>query len=239
MAADVNTHAPDADALNEIRLVVGRAKKGDTAALPRLRELLETHPILWRRYGDLAAQAERLWVALAAGPDLYLSACLLRQAEAMRQELAGADAGPVERLLAERVVMTWLQVHYLDSVVAQGTAQDESPKLTAYLAQRQAQAHRNYLSSLAALTTLRRLLPRAIRIPSQAHAVNTTGDNGGDAARRDGHAPGGVATDPQAGGAGLVPHNRIADLLVHLDAEGLADPASGLCGAGRDGGSGR
>src|SRR5262245_32203901 len=112
MSTEAKEGAPDADALNEIRAVVARAKKGDTAVLPRLRELLDGHPISWERYGDLAAQAERLWVALAAGHDLYLRECLLRQAAAMRQQLAGADAGPVERLLVERVVMTWLQLHY-------------------------------------------------------------------------------------------------------------------------------
>jgi len=112
MAADEKEHAPDADALAEIRAVVTLAKKGDTAVLPRLRVLLDSHPILWRKYGDLAAQAEQLWVALAAGPDHYLRECLLRQAGALREELAGPDAGPVERLLGERVVMMWLQVHY-------------------------------------------------------------------------------------------------------------------------------
>src|SRR5262245_50416753 len=116
MAADVKDHAPDADALNEIRLVVGQARQGDTAALPRLRALLAAHPILWQRYGDLAAQAQRSWITLAAGPDLYLGESLLRQTEAMRQELAGPDAGPVERLLVGRVVMTWLQLHYFDAI---------------------------------------------------------------------------------------------------------------------------
>src|SRR4051812_32472564 len=106
---DSKDGAPAADALNEIRTVVAQAKKGDTAVLPRLRELLDAHPALWQRYGDLAAQAEQSWAALAAGPDQYLRECLLRQAQAMRGELAGPDAGPMERLLVERVVLTWLQ----------------------------------------------------------------------------------------------------------------------------------
>jgi hypothetical protein len=236
MAADVNTHAPDADALHEIRAVVSQAKKGDTTVLPRLRELLDAYPILWRRYGDLAAQAERLWVALVAGADHYLRECLSREADALRRELAGPDAGPVELLLVGRVVMTWVQVHYFDAVTAQATAQDESPKLAAYRATRQAQAHRNYLSSLAALATLRRLLPRQLRIPSPPPADSHAVDRGGDAALPNGHAHGGLAVDSKAG---VPPHNRIVDLLVHLDAEGLAGRASASCGAGRDGGSRR
>src|SRR5262245_66591455 len=94
MPADVKDHAPDADTLHEIRAVVARAKKGDTAVLARLRELRDAHPVMWQRYGDLAAQAERSWVSLAAGPDLYLCEYLLRRAGAKRTELAGPDDGP-------------------------------------------------------------------------------------------------------------------------------------------------
>src|SRR5262245_43843735 len=179
MAADVKEHAPDADALSEIRAVVAQAKKGETAALPRLRELLDAHPVLWQRYGDLAAQAERLWVALAAGPDQYLRECLLRQAEAKRQELAGPDAGPVERLLVERVVMTWLQLYYVDAITAQAAAKDEPPRVATYRGKRQAQAQRAYLAALAALTTLRRLLPRHLRASSPAPGPDSAGDKGG------------------------------------------------------------
>jgi hypothetical protein len=233
--ADVNTHAPDADALNEIRLVIGRAKKGDTAALPRLRELLDTHPILWQRYGDLASQAERLWVDLAAGPDQYLRECLLRQAEAMRQELAGADAGPVERLLVERVVLTWLQLHYFDAITAQAAAKDEPPKLALYRGKRQAQAHRAYLSAVAALTTLRRLLPRHLQASSPAPAPGDSGDKGGDSAKRNGHRPEGAGTGSPTPAAALDKRNRIADLLARLgDGDGLVSRPGELCGAGRD-----
>jgi hypothetical protein len=236
MATEAREGAPDADALNEIRAVVARAKQGDTAVLPRLRELLDGHPILWQRYGDLAAQAERLWVALAAGPDQYLRECLLRQAEAKRQELAGADAGPLERLLVERVVITWLQLYYFDAITAQAAAKDEPPKLALYRGKRQAQAQRAYLSALAALTTLRRLLPRHLPPSSPAPAPGDAGDRGGDPARRKGHSPQRDGTGSPATAAALDPHNRIGDLLARLgDGDGLVGPPGEVCGAGRDG----
>src|SRR5262245_8971495 len=193
MVTEAREVTPDADALNEIRAVVAQARKGDTAVLPRLRELLDGHPILWQRYGDLAAQAERLWVALAAGPDQYLRECLLRQAAAKRQELAGPDAGPVERLLVERVVMTWLQLSYFDAVTAQAAAKDELPKLALYRGKRQAQAQRAHLSAVAALTTLRRLLPRQLRSSPPALAADA-GDRSGDSARRNGQGREGAGT---------------------------------------------
>src|SRR5690242_8801562 len=84
--------------LEEIRVVVGRAKQGDTTVLPRLRELLSEHPTLWQHYGDLAAQAEMAWANLAAGPDLHLRECLLQHAEALRQELGGPSPSAIEAL---------------------------------------------------------------------------------------------------------------------------------------------
>ena len=59
---------PAPEVVRDIQAVVRRAKKGDASVLPRLRVLLAEFPDLARRYGDLAAQAEVAWAALAAGP---------------------------------------------------------------------------------------------------------------------------------------------------------------------------
>jgi hypothetical protein len=152
---------PAPEVLDEIKAVVVRAKKGDVSVLPHLRELLAEHPALWQRYGDLAAKAESAWADLAAGPDLHLRESLVRRAEALREELAGPAPSPVERLLVERVVATWVQLHYFDVIEAQALNTDEKPRLASFRAKRQEQAHRMYLTSLAALTTLRKLLPTA------------------------------------------------------------------------------
>jgi hypothetical protein len=171
----------------EIRTVVGRAKRGDASVLARLGELLKNYPALWRHYGNLAAQAEGLWASLAAGQDLYLRESLLRQAEALRQELAGPGPSPVERLLVERAVACWLQLYYFDAAEAQALGGDAKPRLAALRATRQEQAQRQYLAALAALTTLRRLLPGATaKMPrAQGHDAAPAGRNGHP---RNGHA---------------------------------------------------
>jgi hypothetical protein len=173
--------------LDEIRTVVGRAKQGDATVVHRLRELLAEHPAVWMRYGDLAAQAEMAWANLAAGPDFHLRECLLLRAEALRQELGGAAPSLVEKLLIERVVACWLQVHYFDATEAQSLNTDGKPRLAALRAKRQELAHRMYLTSLAALTTLRRLLPGATAKmpPAQGHDAAPAGRNGHP---RNGHA---------------------------------------------------
>jgi hypothetical protein len=173
--------------LCEIQEVVSRAQQGDAAVLPRLRELLAQFPLLAETYGDLAMHAQTAWAALAAGTDLYLKESLLHQAATMRQELAGPSPGPVERLLAERVVACWLQLHYFDAVEAQALATGGTPRLAAYRARRQALANRNYLAALAALTTLRRLLPAVVAIPAAVPATPIPTPAAGHGASTNGH----------------------------------------------------
>ena len=42
---------------DEVRELLERARGGDPATLPALREALDGRPGLWRAYGDLAAHA--------------------------------------------------------------------------------------------------------------------------------------------------------------------------------------
>ncbi|HEY2158713.1 MAG TPA: hypothetical protein VGH33_23985, partial [Isosphaeraceae bacterium] len=153
---------PAPEVIPEIRAVVERAKAGDPSALPRLRELLAEFPVLVAHYGNLAAQAEVGWADLAAGPNLYLRETLLARAAAMRDELSGPSPSPVERLLVERVVATWMQLNYFVAHEPEAIKARESARLLAFRARRREQAHRMHLSALAALAMVRRLFPASI-----------------------------------------------------------------------------
>lgn len=194
---------PAPDVLAEIRTVVGRAKEGDVSVLPRLRELLENHPTLWRHYGNLAAQSEAAWASLVSGQDLHLRECLLRQAEALRQEIGGMSPSPVERLAVERVVACWMQMAYFDAIEAQVLGNDEKPRLAALRAKREEQAHRMYLTALAALATLRKLLPGAAVVVRPSAS-----DHDRAGAERNGHCRNGHAAEFPPG-----VHNRLAGLF--------------------------
>jgi len=137
--------------------ILEAARRGDPASLPALRFLLDQHPEVWRYAGDLAAHAERAWVELAAGPDLLAREALTRQLAALKAEFAGPAPTPLERLLAERIAATWLQVNYADAVAAQ--TRDVSVKQAELALERQDRAHRRHLAAVAALATVRRLLP--------------------------------------------------------------------------------
>jgi len=140
-----------------MNLLVQRARQGDESVLPELRHFLDARPQLWQHYGDVAAHAREAWVRVIAGDDLALREATARKAEDMARELAGPEPTVVERLLAERAVLCWLQLAHADTLAAQSLSQ--SRQLAVFWAKRQAGAHRRYLTSLAALVTLRRLLP--------------------------------------------------------------------------------
>jgi hypothetical protein len=73
---------------------------------------------VWDAYGNLAEAAENAVIELWAGDSALTSAGLRRRLAAMRVELAGPEASPLERLLAERIVACWLQSHHADLAYA-------------------------------------------------------------------------------------------------------------------------
>jgi hypothetical protein len=158
---------------DEVRELLDRARGGDPAALPALRAALDGRPELWRAYGDLAAHARGAWVELIGGADLALKESLARTASAMLAELAGPAAPALERLLAERVVATWLQVNHADALAAQ--AAGLSIRQASFAQGRQESAQRRHIAAAAALATLRRLLPATAEIVVPATAATPPG----------------------------------------------------------------
>ena len=140
--------------------------------------------------------------------------------------LGGPAPTPVERLLVERVVATWLQLNYFDSVEPLAINADESPRLAQYRARRQQQAHVAHLSALAALTTLRRLLPapavEIVAAPTKG-ANDVPGQNGRGG---NGHAAKSAASLPPS------IQDRLAGLFSGIDTD---EPAA-AAGAGARGG---
>jgi hypothetical protein len=158
---DVET-ATGRDHAEELRRVLERAEQGDHTVLPVLRKLLDANPQAWQSWGDLAMQAEVAWVTLAAGPNLVLKESLTRKLAALRAELAGSTPTPLVRLLVDRVVITWVQVHHADAISAQAKERNLSLTQLDHLQKRQERAQRGHLAAIKALATVQRLLPPVV-----------------------------------------------------------------------------
>jgi hypothetical protein len=113
--------------------------------------------------GNLAWQAEYSLVRAALGEDLVAREALTRKLELLRAELNGPASTPLERLLVERVVACWLQLHYADIVLAQ-----REGKLTLaqgeYHQRARDRAHKRYLSSIKTLALVRKLAVPVLQV---------------------------------------------------------------------------
>lgn len=152
------TTTTDSEAMAGLRELVTRAKSGDRTVLPQLREYLDEHPEIWTEVGDLALHAQESWLALMAGQDLVLEESVRRKMDELRGELGSEAASKVEKLLIERVVACWLQVHYADAAYAQAKGPAATASVRREMMQRQSSAQHRYLTSLKQLAIVRKLL---------------------------------------------------------------------------------
>jgi hypothetical protein len=118
---------------------------------------------VWRQVGELSRRAEDALLELA-GPDQVLvkGAIKLKLAE-LRDELGSSTAPVLERLLIDRVVLTWLQVHLVDLalVEVQRRGQQATPEGKEAL-KRLDGALRRLMSSVKTLAVVRKLLKPAV-----------------------------------------------------------------------------
>jgi len=131
-----------------------RAVAGDTAVLPELRIALQ-QPQVVEVLGNLARRIECQLIDQLAGRDLALREALTLKLEAMREEVAGPDATPLERQLVERVVLCWLVVHEAEMRFA--NAGEMTSKQVEYWQRRIDHCHRRYLAAVKMLATVRKL----------------------------------------------------------------------------------
>jgi hypothetical protein len=83
-----------------------------------------------------------------------MAECLEQKAAELRREVAGDSPSPLEQLLADRVVVCWLQTSFYDGVIAQNS-ESASARLGELQKQHQA-AHRRCLLAIKTLATVRK-----------------------------------------------------------------------------------
>jgi hypothetical protein len=181
---------------DEVRSVLARAREGDVESLPRLRDLLDNHPEIWTVYGDVAAHARLAWIDVIGGVDLGMKESLERKIAAMRAELVGPSSSPLEGLLAERVIASWLQLAHAEATVAQ--AANTTMKQVAFAEKRLDAAQRRHLNAIGALATLQRLIPSSLALPALVTAVPDVAPRSEDIATET--SPGETANSTEAGG---------------------------------------
>ena len=105
--------------------------------------------------------------------DLASKELLRDQLKSMRIEVAGENPSPLERLLSERVVATWLQVQLFETLYVYGM-ENEVMSQGEYRQKRVDRAHRRYLSAVRTLAQIRKMGP-AVQINIAEKQINTAG----------------------------------------------------------------
>ncbi len=156
----------------KLMALIDRAQDGDEEALPVLRKVLDKAPRI-ARFVDLASNVERSIVEKMSGDDVFTQEAIPRNLKAMRGEIAGENPSPLERLLAERITVCWLELRYFQAIYTQNLG-NFSIIQGDYHQRRIDKAHRRYLSSIKALAQIRKMGP-AVQINIADKQVNSAG----------------------------------------------------------------
>ena len=90
--------------LTKLQELVTRARQGDDAVVPQMREVLK-HTELWREVGDMARHAQDCWLKLIAGDDHLVKESIRKSLTELRNELEEPGASRLEKLLIERILI--------------------------------------------------------------------------------------------------------------------------------------
>jgi hypothetical protein len=157
--AEQERRAAKLAALTPLQATIILARRGNQKVLPILRQTLKEHPELVSHYGSLSLQVQENWLHLVAGKNLLLAESLRLHLDAMRSELAGPQPSPLDKLLVDRILACHVQVLYFDAMeTTDPTA--ENMRVARYRMDRRDQAHRQFLSAVRMLATVRNLVAR-------------------------------------------------------------------------------
>jgi hypothetical protein len=126
------------------------------ADVQALRQMLDQHPDLWRYAGDLANVAvQNLIHRLKAGP--FLAESLKRGCKVIQNDLGYQAASPLERLLIDQVVLSWLHLNLVELHYTNATGQSITQDSADHWERRLSAAQRRHLYACEALARIRKL----------------------------------------------------------------------------------
>jgi hypothetical protein len=163
--------------VEKLRALLRLAEQGQEDAVPEIRQILDEHPGLAWRFVDVAHIAEDALIeGMTKEGDLATKELIRWQLEAMREQIAGKNSSALERLLSERVVVTWLEVQLFQALYAQNMRRLTMPQAEHHQ-KRLDRAHGRHLSAIRALAQVRKLLKGGAitQINIADKQINTTG----------------------------------------------------------------
>jgi hypothetical protein len=157
------------EALKSVQHWVQRAKRGDPSARAHITEMLND-PTFLLHFHDLAGRVRAALARKFVRNDWFGGQIIFRELDSLRGDLVGPNPSAAERLLAERVVIGWLEVHAAEYSLAVTDS-----KFRLHWQKQVDHAHRRFLAALRMLTTVRRLPRAALQVNIGEQQVNVSG----------------------------------------------------------------
>ena len=126
------------------------------------RAILSKYPEVAAQAGDLSRRiGAHIVKRVAGGGDNVMADCLRQRCAAMRGDMGFDDAPAVERLLIDRIIVTWLHLYNVESV-----RQAEGLSLTkaAYYDRAASMAQADHVRALTALAKVRKLALPSVQV---------------------------------------------------------------------------
>jgi hypothetical protein len=174
--AKKNTKVPSkVTAVHRINALLPAVNAGDTVARDELRAVLEETPELWTELGNLGRQAETALVRVAAGENPVVREAIIRKLDSLRRDVAGTNPSILERLLADRVAISWLSLTVAEGTYHQALERGLGRADETFHQQRVERAQRRYLAAIKALAQVRKLGVPAVQVNIADKQINVSG----------------------------------------------------------------
>ncbi len=170
VAKTVKTSDAGEEGTHDVQALLDAAQGGDSGALETLKGQYMDTPRFWDALSQQVCRTEKQVLRGFVGEDMLTRELYERRLEAMRGELAGPAATPLEQLLADRIALCWLHVQHAELRYSQRVSvtleqADHYQKCID-------RAHKRYLSAIKTLATVRRLQVPALQVNIAEKQVN-------------------------------------------------------------------
>ena len=149
-----------------------KADKGDRAAMKAVDDYF-ANPAALALWGDLGRYVFKKWVAKLSGDSEVVKLAITRFASDLRTRLAGPNPSALDTLLAERVVLAWMNVHWAELQYA-GQTGEQTYQAAEFQMKRVDLANRLLLSACRALAKVKKS-----KLPDVLALVNVSPARGG------------------------------------------------------------
>ena len=137
--------------------IIDSANKGRKGSREALLKLLDQHPEIEPVFGDQALLAEDHLLSMAAGKSVVRREFTRRFLATMRRKLAQSGDGELERLVIERVVLSWHSLCFVEGRRAARYCEGITQADIAFWDRRVSSLQGDFLKACRALGDLRRL----------------------------------------------------------------------------------